>query len=236
MTTYTNSSYRKIEYTSGRSEWGAWISTGYGRNAIAKPVAGDTVQITTKSGEVHTRTIARIVTDYKSGVLASLVPDEQVTANANARYAAKRAESNPHPSIITEQAAPALTSTPAKTDTNVRIFLSSRGWGDYSSCEWTGDITRPDAEILQECRHELESGYDVDMPNQTNEEILKAIHEARERWTAAQQHPAVSEPEHGTGYCYNCETYCYGDCGDFAPEPTLRTTVRKLKEAMREQD
>ncbi len=93
MTAYTDTSYRKINYTSGRSEWGAWIGTGYGRNAVAKPATGDAVQIRTKAGEIHTRTIARIVEDYKSGVLVSLVPDEQVAANAKTRYDAKAAES-----------------------------------------------------------------------------------------------------------------------------------------------
>ena len=32
-----------------------------------------------------------------------------------------------------------------------RIYLSSRGWGDYSPVEWVGDITRPAAEIEAEC-------------------------------------------------------------------------------------
>lgn len=94
-TTYTDTSYRKINYTSGRSEWGAWVGTGYGRSAIAKPVVGDAIQIRTKAGEIHTRTIKRIVEEYKSGVLVSLVPDEQVAATAKSRYDAKVAESTP---------------------------------------------------------------------------------------------------------------------------------------------
>ena len=38
----------------------------------------------------------------------------------------------------------------------VTIYLSSRGWGDFSPCEWRGDITRPDTEILAECRDRLD--------------------------------------------------------------------------------
>jgi len=27
--------------------------------------------------------------------------------------------------------------------------------------------------------------------------------------------PKEAEKEYGRGYCYNCDSYCYGDCGDF---------------------
>ena len=47
----------------------------------------------------------------------------------------------------------------------MKIYLSSRGWGDYSPLNWTGDITRPDADILAECKDLLINGCDVDKRN-----------------------------------------------------------------------
>lgn len=100
----------------------------------------------------------------------------------------------------------------------VRIYLSSRGWGDYSSLEWVGDITRPDSEIIKECKELLANGHDVDKPNQSDDDILKRIKEARARWSAPPE--PVKEITPGPGYCYSCETYCYGDCGDYQPQMT----------------
>jgi hypothetical protein len=74
--------------------WGAWIDTGYGRTAIAKPTVGSTVTIKTKSGEEHSRIVSKIVADYKSGVIVSLIPDAEVAAKANERYQAKVDASN----------------------------------------------------------------------------------------------------------------------------------------------
>lgn len=62
-----------------------------------------------------------------------------------------------------------------------RIFLSSRGWGDFSGVEWEGDITKPEAEILSECRHLLESGNDVDRREQSDDEILQKIAAEKEK-------------------------------------------------------
>lgn len=45
-----------------------------------------------------------------------------------------------------------------------RIYLSSRGWGDFAAVEWVGDITRPAAEIEAECARLLASAHDVDTP------------------------------------------------------------------------
>lgn len=103
----------------------------------------------------------------------------------------------------------------------VKIYLSSRGWGDYSSLEWVGDITRPDAEILRECKELLANGHDVDKPNQSDDDILRLVQEAREDW-ATPREVAETEIEHGVGYCYSCETYCYGDCGDYQPQMTRK--------------
>lgn len=103
----------------------------------------------------------------------------------------------------------------------VRIYLSSRGWGDYSSLEWVGDITRPDAEIIKECKELLLNGHDVDKANQSDTDILKLVQEAREAWATPSEEAEI-EVEHGIGYCYSCETYCYGDCGDYQPEMTRK--------------
>lgn len=123
----------------------------------------------------------------------------------------------------------------------VKIYLSSRGWGDYSSCEWVGDITRPDAEILAECRAALTSGYDVDQPNQSDEELLGKIAQARADWEAAPARKAAREAAEAedirrkieTGYCFGCETWCHGDCGHYSNDPHVMYR-RQLNDAARE--
>lgn len=78
----------------------------------------------------------------------------------------------------------------------VSIYLASRGWGDYSGVEWSGDITRPTAEILAACKAKLEAATDVDiMP--TDAEIETMIRAARERWHAkrARQQAAAAHIE-----------------------------------------
>jgi hypothetical protein len=117
----------------------------------------------------------------------------------------------------------------------VRITLSTRGWGDYSSLEWSGNITRPDSEILAECRAELNAGHDVDQRNQSDADLLAKITAARAKWQADQQPKPASKPINpGPGYCYSCETYCYGDCGDYQPRPTTATLMRDVDLAHRE--
>jgi len=69
--------------------WGAYIDCGYGKNAIAKPKAGDVVKVTTKAGEVHDRIVKCVAVDYASGCKVRLVADAQVAQTANARYQAK---------------------------------------------------------------------------------------------------------------------------------------------------
>lgn len=125
----------------------------------------------------------------------------------------------------------------------VRIYLSSRGWGDYSACEWEGDITRPDADILAECRHELIAGHDVDRRNLTDAEIVEAIKMARADWEAAPALRVKREAEEAddikrkieAGYCFNCETHCFGDCGNYSKDPR-KMYARKISEAAREAD
>ena len=114
----------------------------------------------------------------------------------------------------------------------VTIYLSSRGWGDYSSCEWSGDITRPDAEILAECKHNLTTEQDVDKPDQSDAEILAKITEARAKYNTPRE--PIKPITHGHGYCHSCETYCYGGCGNYQPKPTSAIINRKAREIARE--
>lgn len=64
--------------------WGAWIQGG--------AEVGEVVTVVTKNGEKHERTVAGIVTKYKSGCVVSLVPDAAVAQKANERFAEKKAE------------------------------------------------------------------------------------------------------------------------------------------------
>jgi len=104
----------------------------------------------------------------------------------------------------------------------VSIHLSTRGWGDYSSVEWVGNITQPDAIILAECKTLLSSSTDVDHIL-TDEKIIVKITEARSKWHQKQEKPVQKIVTHGPGYCYSCDSYCYGDCGHFTPKPTFDT-------------
>lgn len=129
----------------------------------------------------------------------------------------------------------------AEAAKQVTIYLSSRGWGDYPNCEWHGDITRSDAAILIECRALLENGYDVDQTNQSDEELINKIAEAREDWKSApsrKQARETAEKEDirrkiANGYCFACESYCYGDCGYYSNDPTLKFK-RDIKQAATE--
>ena len=122
----------------------------------------------------------------------------------------------------------------------IKIYLSSRGWGDYSPCEWRGDIARPDAEILAECK-KLLAGYDVDQANQSDNEILSKISAARAKWENAPTRKAARDKEERedirrkieTGFCFYCETWCHGDCGHYSNDPMIKFR-RDLKEAQRE--
>lgn len=123
----------------------------------------------------------------------------------------------------------------------VTIYLSSRGWGDYSSCEWIGDITRPDADILAECKRLLTTEYDVDQPNQSDDEIMGKINKARADWQTAPARKAAREAMEAedirrkieTGYCFSCETWCNGDCGHYSNDPRVKFE-RDIKDAARE--
>lgn len=123
----------------------------------------------------------------------------------------------------------------------ITIYLSSRGWGDFSSVEWRGDITRPAADILSECREALDKGIDVDNAKQTDADLLAKIKAAREKRESAPARKAVAEAEEkantkkliDNGFCFNCETYCHGDCGHYSNDPAVRFR-REFKQAQRE--
>jgi len=159
--------------------------------------------------------------------------------NPNGLWAGTDDEWAKHPAKAEQDRIAAIKETEAAKQ--VRIYLSSRGWGDYSACEWVGDITRPDAEILAECKHRLTTGHDVDQYNQTDDEIMDKIAKARAKWEAAPALKAARESAEAadikrkieTGYCFYCETWCHGDCGHYTKDPMVKFR-RDLKEATRE--
>jgi len=123
----------------------------------------------------------------------------------------------------------------------VRIYLSSRGWGDYAPADWVGDITRPDAEILAECKARLAWRDDIDQPDQSDEEIMAKIAKARADWEAAPARKAAREAAEAadikrkieTGYCFSCGTWCHGDCGHYSADPQVMYR-RQFREMARE--
>ena len=108
----------------------------------------------------------------------------------------------------------------------MKFFLSSRGWGDYSSVKWIGDITRPDSEIIEECQSALKNSGDVDSPNQSDDDILNKIKKARAAWEDKPRQKRESairlQKLIDTGYCFNCESWCHGDCGNYSNDPEVR--------------
>jgi hypothetical protein len=162
------------------------------------------------------------------------IPAEYYTKigdNANGLWAGWTDDYAHHPVKIAsdEQARKVALARAARDRVWIKIHLSTRGWGDYSSVEWHGDITRPDAEIIEECQKLLKSENDVDIANQTDAEILKKIMDGRTAWTRKQTEQEAPETEtHGPGYCYSCDSYCFGDCGDYQPHPTSKTMMREL--------
>lgn len=124
----------------------------------------------------------------------------------------------------------------------VSVRLSSRGWGDFSPVEWRGDITRPTTEILAECKGLLANGHDVDFPNRGDEEIIADIEKARTDWeqkpereaAARKAEAAALQKKIDTGYCFSCESWCHGDCGNYSRDPDVMFR-RQLKLAQREE-
>ena len=108
-----------------------------------------------------------------------------------------------------------------------KIHLSTRGWGDFDSVIWIGNITQSDDIILAECRTLLNNNFDVDHKNQTDAEILEKISKARAKHSESKK--KYKPIEHGPGYCYSCESYCYGDCGDYQPTYTMKVLRRDVR-------
>jgi hypothetical protein len=80
-------------------------------------------------------------------------------------------------------------------DNRITVHLSSRGWGDYSPVQWTGDRRRPFSEILVECIRLLSTGHDVDQPNQSPEEITSKITEEIRKSIDRQKQDAANAAE-----------------------------------------
>ena len=145
--------------------------------------------------------------------------------NPNGLWAGTDEEWAKHPLKVEQDRLEALKAK--EVAKQVRIYLSSCGWGDYSSCEWRGDITRPDTEILAECKHILTTEHDVDQPNQPDDEIMSKIAKARADWETAPARKTAQETAEvedirrkiETGYCFTCETWCHGDCGHYSNNP-----------------
>ena len=71
------------------------------------------------------------------------------------------------------------------------VYLSSVSWGDFPPIVWRGDLSRPDADIISECKRALSHKnstpwWDVDHPNQTDAQILAKIDDARATLRKAQ--------------------------------------------------
>lgn len=65
----------------------------------------------------------------------------------------------------------------------VTISLVTRGWGDYGMASWRGDITRPTAEIVAECRERLDCDTEKDC-DMTDDEIAREVESAKAQWAA----------------------------------------------------
>ncbi len=174
----------------------------------------------------------------------SQIPDIYFTRlgdNPNGLWAGTDEEWAKHPVKAEQDRARAARA--AEADKQIRIYLSSCGWGDYSACEWIGDITRPDAEILAECKAALATEHDVDQPNQTDDELIKKIAVARRSWETAPARRAAREAAEKkdieskvkSGYCFFCESWCDGDCGHYSNDPMIKFR-RDLSQAQREAD
>ena len=74
--------------------------------------------------------------------------------------------------------AAARASKPQESKPQLRIYLSSRGWGDYAPLAWTGSIDTPNETILEECKSLFDTEYDVDMSYNENR-VKAAIDQAK---------------------------------------------------------
>jgi hypothetical protein len=194
-------------------------------------------------GITDPREKARVADLVKSGKYDEIA-DEYFTRmgdNQNGLWAGDDEAWSRHPLRAAQEKA--VAEKAASQAKRIRIYLSSRGWGDYSPCEWVGDITRPDADILAECKHLLITEHDVDRYNLTDVEIMAKITEARDKWAAEPERRAAREAEEKadidrkieSGYCFFCESWCHGDCGHYSNDPRVKY-ARDMKQAAAEAD
>ena len=77
----------------------------------------------------------------------------------------------------------------------------------------------------------------MDKPNQSDNEILETIIKARNFWAGKSEREAAyqADIQHkiDTGYCFSCESWCDGDCGDYSNDPAIQFR-RDLQQASRE--
>lgn len=127
----------------------------------------------------------------------------------------------------------------------VTISLVTRGWGDYGMVEWSGDITRPTADIAAECRARLATDTQKDR-DLTAAEIRAAVEAAKAQWAAknakreavaahveeckrrARETGARVEIRHYATYCHDAKEECSLDIAtEWAmPDGTVTTTYQ----------
>lgn len=61
----------------------------------------------------------------------------------------------------------------------IEVYVSSRGWGDYSGITWRGNADRPTSEIAAECRALMAASNDVDEINQSDTALAEKIEKAK---------------------------------------------------------
>jgi len=106
--------------------------------------------------------IARIGKFHGAGGVVLVEAEEQYLARtATARKEASAAEADKRANEIT-------------------VYLSSRGWGDFSPVEWVGDRRLETETILSQCRVALSSSKDVDC-DLTDEDIRGKIITEKEK-------------------------------------------------------
>lgn len=64
----------------------------------------------------------------------------------------------------------------------IRVFLSTRGWGDYDNLEWVGTVDTPTDEIIAEAKQKLQTAHDVDNRNLTDADLYQKVQEAKQKW------------------------------------------------------
>lgn len=61
----------------------------------------------------------------------------------------------------------------------IEVYVSSRGWGDYSGITWRGNADRPTDEVASECRRMMAESNDVDDINQSDATLALKIEVAK---------------------------------------------------------